>query len=150
MGYDDGAPWPERIGQERKGNFYGLGAYKSSAFPMVADGNVYLDQAKAFETETKPVENPNFKTHTRLIEKKDGIYLEISMDSEWMQRQRKLVTSGLLGKAATPDMPFVQPDGTLYCLDTDYSGKKRNLKNPAPGPFGKIKDGMITIMVWQK
>jgi len=150
MGYDDGAPWPERIGPERKGNFYGLGAYKSSAFPMVADGNVYVDQARAFETETKPVENPDFKTHTSLIEKKDCIYLEISMDSEWLQRQRKLVTSGLLGKAAIPDMPFVQSDGTQYCLDTDYSGKNRDLKNPAPGPFGKIKDGLITIKVWQK
>lgn len=149
MSYNDEAPWPERMGIERKGNFFGLGAYKSNDYPMVADGNVYVDQASAFNTERDPVENSNFKTHARLIEKKDGIYLEIRMAGEWLQRQRVLVTSGLLGKAATPDLPFVQPDGTLYCLDTDFTGKKRNRKNPAPGPFERIKDGLITIKVIQ-
>jgi hypothetical protein len=149
MSYDDEAPWPERMGPERKGNFFGLGAYKSKDYPLVADGNVYVDQAKAFETETKTVENPDFKTHARLIEQKDGIYLEIRMASEWLQRKRVLVTTGLLGKAVVPDLPFVQQDGALYSLDTDYSGKRRNLKNPAPGPFEGIEDGLMVIKVWE-
>jgi alpha-L-arabinofuranosidase len=150
MSYNDEAPWPERMGPEREGNFFGLGAYKSNDFPMVADGNVYVDQAKAFDSETNPVENPGFKTHVRLIEKTDGIYLEIGMAADWLQRQRKPVTTGMLGKAVAPDLPFVQPDGTPYYLDTDYTGKKRNLKNSAPGPFGAIKDGLMMIRVWNK
>jgi hypothetical protein len=72
------------------------------------------------------------------------------MVGEWLKRRYKLVTSGLLGKAVTPDLPFVQPDGTLYCLDTDFSGKKRDMKNPAPGPFREIKDGLTIIKVWEK
>ena len=147
MSYNDEAPWPERMGPEQKGVFFGLGAFKSNDFPLVADGNVYVDQARAFESETNPIENPGFRTHARLVEKKDGIYLEIRMAGEWLQRGCRLVTTGTLGKAVTPDLPFVQPDGTPYCLDTDYSGKKRNMKNPAPGPFGNIKDGIMHLKV---
>ena len=150
MSYNDKAPWPERMGQERAGNFYGLGAYKPDDFPMVADGNVYADQAGAFGSETNPVENPGFKTHVCLVEKNGDMYLEIRMAGDWLQRKRKPITTGMLGKAAAPDLPFVQPDGTPYCLMTDYSGKKRSLKNPPPGPFAVIKDGLMNIRVWNR
>ena len=149
MSYNDEILWPERMGPERKENFFGLGAYKSKDFPMFTDGNVYVDQARAFDAEKKPVENPDFKTHARLVEKKDGIYLEIRMAGGWLQRQHLLVTTGLLGKAVAPDLPFVKPDGSLYRLDTDYSGKGRNIKSPAPGPFEGIEDGIISIKVWK-
>ncbi len=148
MSYNQEVPWPDRMGRERPGNFFGLGAYNSGDFPLIADGNVYLDQARAFDAENNPVENSDFITHVDVIKKDDGIYLEISIDKEWLQRQRQLVTTDLLGKAENPDLPFIQPDGTPYSLDSDYSGKKRNTQNPAPGPFEEIEDGLMLIKVW--
>ncbi len=150
MSYNDQAPWPERMGTERKGNFFGLGAYKSVDFPLVADGNVYVDQARAFDSETNPLTDPGFKTNVRLVDKADGIYLEIGMARNWLQRQCKTVTSAMLGKAAAPGLPFVLPDGTPFTIDTDFTGNKRDPGNPAPGPFGIFNDGLMSVRVWGK
>lgn len=150
MSYNDEVAWPERMGPERKGNFFGLGAYKSVDYPMIAVGNVYVDQAKAFDTENNPIEDSQFITQFKLINKEDGIYLEIRTDNKWLQRQRKLVTTELLGKAEIPNATFVNPDGSLYYLDLDYSGNKRNIKNQAPGPFESIEDGLMTVKVWSR
>jgi alpha-N-arabinofuranosidase len=150
MSYTREAPWPERSGPRQEGNFYGLGAYNPSDFPMTAEGNVYLDRARAFEAEINPVEDADFRTHVKIINKEDGIYLEIRMDEHWLQQQRKLVTTELLGRAENPDLPFVHPDDTPYRLDMDYLGEKRNTENPAPGPFEDIKDGLMVIKVWSR
>jgi len=150
MSYNQEAPWPERSGSKQEGNFFGLGAFNPIDFPLTADGNVYVDQARAFEAEKNPVVDAEFKTHARIINSRDGIYLEIRMDKNWLQKQRKLVTTELLGRAENPDLPFVQPDGTPYRLDKDYLGEKRNTKNPSPGPFDKIKNGIMTIKVWSR
>jgi len=116
------------MGQARPGNFFGLGAYDTTIFPMVA--------------------NSGFLTHAQLVKKDDGVYLEIRMDGKWLKTQRKLVATDLLGIAEHPNLPFVQSDGTPYLLDFDYTGKKRNNQNPAPGPFEEIEDGLMYIKVW--
>jgi alpha-N-arabinofuranosidase len=150
MSYNDEVAWPERMGPERNGNFFGLGAFNSVDYPMIAEGNVYVDKAKAFDTENNPIEDTQFITQFELKNKDDGIYLEIRTDSKWLQRQRKLVTTELLGKAEIPNAPFVNPDGTPYYLDVDYFGRKRNTKNPAPGPFESIENGLMTVKVWSR
>ncbi|WP_052188275.1 right-handed parallel beta-helix repeat-containing protein [Cellulophaga sp. Hel_I_12] len=150
MSYNNEPPWPERMGQKKEGNFFGLGAYDPDKFPIYAEGNVYVDQATAFKTEINRIESPNFKTAVKILGKPDGAYLEINMNKDWLQQRRHLVTTDMLGKAKIPDLPFVQADGSLYTLDKDYLGKKRNIKNPAPGPFSKIKDGIISFKVWDR
>lgn len=150
MSYNREVPWPERSGPGQDGNFFGLGAYNPKDFPLTADGNVYVDQARAFEAENNPVENVDFRTHAKIIKNENGVYLEIRMDKDWLHKQRKLVTTELLGKAENPDLPFVQPDETPYRLDVDYLGEKRNTDNPAPGPFAEIKDGLMVINVWSR
>jgi hypothetical protein len=150
MSYNCEAPWPERSGPRREGNFFGLGAYDPIDFPMTADGNVYVDRARAFAAENDPVVNAGFRTHAKLTRNEDGVYLEIKMDKGWLRKQRKLITSELLGKAENPDLPFVQPDGTPYRLEADYLGTRRNKQNPAPGPFEEIKDTLMSIRVWSK
>jgi len=148
MSYNREAPWPERSGPRQEGNFFGLGAFNPIDFPLTAEGNIYVDRARAFEAENNQVENPDFRTHAEVIKKEDGIYLEIRMDKDWRDQQRKLITTKLLGKAENPDLPFVQPDDTPYRLNVDYLGEKRNTNNPAPGPFEEIKDGLMIIKVW--
>ena len=62
---------------------------------------------------------------------------------------RQLVTTALLGKAVIPDQAFENPDGTPLRIATDYFGKKRNEKNPFPGPFEFSDGGKQTVKVWE-
>tara|TARA_R110002111_G_scaffold193097_2_gene259193 strand:+ start:2603 stop:4489 length:1887 start_codon:yes stop_codon:yes gene_type:complete len=148
MSYNDNPSWPERMGQKKEGNFFGLEAYNHDKFPIYAEGNVYVDKAKAFEAEVNALENPNFETLFKILKKPEGVYLKIKMDKNWLTKKRRLVTSNMLGKAKIPDLPFVQADGSPYYLDEDYFGKKRNIDNPAPGPFSEIKEDILIIKVW--
>ena len=69
---------------------------------------------------------------------------------EWENQQRPLVTTELLDKAKIPGLPYEQPDGTPYRLDTDYFGKSRESENPNPGPFAGLKRGRQLVKVWPR
>jgi hypothetical protein len=127
----------------------GLGAYKNVKLPMYVDGNVYMSGAKKYAQEENQLvvkDDPNI----RLEELKDGVYLSMTLDKAVTKMKNKAVSSELLGKAQIPDQRFENPDGTEIIIDTDYSGKKRNLKNPSAGPFSLNKSGEIKIKVWPK
>jgi len=112
-------------------------------------GNVFVKGAKPCKHEQNPLVLSGFKPRIKLIEKPDGMYLQISMDKTWAKKQRRqLVTTELLGKAKIPDLSFEQPDGSPYYIDTDYFGKKRNTANPYPGPFELIESGKQEFKVW--
>jgi len=64
------------------------------------------------------------------------------------QQQCPLVTTELLGKAKTPALPYEQPNGSPYRIDTDYFGKKRNETNPSVGPFENPGEGKLKLKVW--
>ena len=148
MSYNREAAWPDRMGTPLEGNFFGLGAYNPEEFPLITDGNVYVDQARPFKAEEDPLTDPDFITYVKLIDKEDGLYLEIKMDRSWLEKQRPLVSTEMLGRAENPDLPFVLPDGTPYVLDKDFLGNERNPDNPAPGPFERIEDWVMLVKVW--
>ena len=60
------------------------------------------------------------------------------------------MTSGLLGEAKIPGLPFEQPDGTRYQLGTDYLGQKRQHDHPVPGPLTAPEDEKQWLKVWQR
>ena len=126
-----------------------LGVYDGVPLPMTLDGNVYLDGAKPSKFDTHAVVEPDFNPHLRLITQPGGLYLKIRYDKKWTDVEpRKLVTSGLLGKAAIPDLPYEQPDGSPIRIDRDYFGKSRNPLNPTPGPFAHPGLGDLKLKVW--
>ena len=86
----------------------------------------------------------------RIMERPDGWYLQITFDKTWGDRKGPLVTSEMLGKAIIPDLPYEDPDGKPYRIDTDYFSNKRKTKNPYPGPFNEPKEGKQLIKVWPK
>jgi alpha-N-arabinofuranosidase len=74
----------------------------------------------------------------------------MTFDKAWgTERTRKGVTTQLLGKAPIPDQAFENPDGTPLRIDTDYLGRKRNMKNPFPGPFEIPEGGKQMLKVWE-
>ena len=126
----------------------GLTAYDPAKLPVFMAGNVFLNGAKPSKHESNPLVLPNVNPGLKLIERTDGLYLEMTLDKAWAQQQCQLVTTDLLGKAKTPDLPYEQPDGSAYRIDTDYIGKKRNKVNPSPGPFENPGEGKLILKVW--
>ena len=99
--------------------------------------------------EKNNLDKPDFNAQAGLITGKDGVYLEIAMDKNWLTEQKRdLVTSELLGKVIVPDLPFENTDGSKVVIDTDYFGKKRNVQNPSPGPIEISVSGKQKIKVW--
>ena len=122
---------------------------QEAGLPMRISGNVFLANAQTSPLDKSPLSRPDFDPGIKLIQKPDGMYLEISLDGAWAQQaSRKLVTTDLLGKAKIPDLPYVQPDGTPYHLDTDFFGHERNAANPFPGPFELTEGGQQVLKVW--
>ena len=127
----------------------GLGAYIDTALPMFVDGNVYLNGAITYKQEKnqlESVEDPNIQ----MEELENGIYLSMHMDKSIARMKNRVVNTELLGKARIPNQKFENPDGTEITIDTDYSGKKRNIRNPSPGPFRFDSKMQIYLKVWPK
>ena len=150
--------------------------YNKSILPVIFDGNVYVkgairavqgDKKRSFgeisaeakeklknvqdkvAVETNFLAEENFDAGAKLIAEKEKMYLEISLDKNWLTKQkRKLVTTQRLGKAIIPGLPFENTDGTPLTIETDYFGRKRNVLNPSPGPFEILKSGKQRIRAW--
>jgi len=126
-----------------------LSEYDTTRLPVWMSENVFLKGAKPSKQEPGPFLKLDFDPALNLVEKPDGLYLEITIDKAWStERTRKLVTTELLGKAVIPDQAFENPDGTPLRIETDYFGKKRNEKNPFPGPFEIPEGGKQSLKVW--
>ena len=127
----------------------GFDGYEKAEMPSWVSGNVFLNKAQPSSFGKSALLRPDFDPRIKVIEKPDGFYLEVTLDKAWAEEtERPLVTTDLLGKAKIPDLPFEQPDGSPYRVDSDYLGKKRNAANPFPGPFELPKGGKQLLKVW--
>ncbi len=127
----------------------GFDGYDKAGMPSWMSGNVFLDKAQPSPFDKSPLLRPDFEPEIKLVEKSDGLYLEITLDKAWAkQTPRPLVTTDMLGKAKTPNLPYEQPNGSPFRLDTDYFGKKRNAANPFPGPFAIPGGRKQALKVW--
>lgn len=126
-----------------------LTPYDKGQMPSYMSGNVFLKGAKPSKHEAKPVLKPESNPALRLLHEADGIYLEITLDKDWKGTEtRALVDTALLGKAAIPNLPYEQRNGTPLRVDADYAGKPRNDTDPTPGPFENLDAGTIKLKVW--
>jgi alpha-N-arabinofuranosidase len=126
-----------------------LSKYDAARLPVWLEGNVFLKGTKPSTHEKAPLLKPTGDPAVKLVEKADGVYLDLTLDKAWsVEQTRKLVTTELLGKATISDLPYEQPDGKPIRIDTDYFGKMRNEGNPFPGPFELPKGGKQMLKVW--
>jgi alpha-N-arabinofuranosidase len=130
-------------------NHNGLAPYDKAAQPVQMAGNVFLKGALSSRHEKDPLVQTKFDPEIKLDEEKDSVRLHITLDSKWAEKQsRPLVTTALLGRAKVPDLPYKQPDGSHYRIDTDYLGERRNTANPFPGPFELPRGGRHVLRAW--
>jgi alpha-N-arabinofuranosidase len=126
-------------------------ALNVSARPCFAAGNVFVGAARPFKFDPAPVLAPQFNPQFKLTQKPDGWYFTLNADPAWRTSAKcQPVTTGLLGNAKIPNLPYENTDGSPLKLDTDYFGKLRDPQNPFPGPFETVKEGAQEIKVWPK
>jgi len=127
----------------------GLAPYDQAAAPTRMAGNVFLKAASPANAEQEPLVLPEFDPGIKLVEAGDNVELHITFDKAWVEKQsHPLVTTELLARAAVPDLPYEQSDGSPYRIDTDYFGNKRDPANPCPGPFELPVGGEQVLEVW--
>lgn len=125
-----------------------LQAMDKSALPCFAAGNVLTHGAQASKFDTDALLKPEFDAGIKLEQKTDGWYLTLAEDKSWRNETvRQLVTTKLLGKAKVPNCAYENPDGSPLHINIDYFGKKRDEKNPFPGPFENPGPGVVQLQL---
>jgi hypothetical protein len=125
----------------------GLGVYSTAGFPMIVNGNVYINGAEKSEIDRNLLElqvNPEIT----VTENDKGVYLNFLFPKEIMALKNSSITTSTLGRATVSGQPFENPDGSGIIISTDYFGKKRNKNNPTAGPFEKPDKGNNKLKVW--
>ncbi len=125
----------------------GLECYDYRPQLPTTGGNIYYNGAKPCRNEVAQIiedENPLFV----IIEEGDKVYLEFKALSEPSKSGNPLVTTELLGKAAVPDAPFEDYDGSKLTIGTDYWGNKRDKSHPSAGAFELLTGERV--LVWSR
>ncbi len=128
-----------------------LNSYNNPILPVWMEGNVFFKGSSPCSSEKAPLLKPDSALTPQLVEREDGFYLDFALEKAWSAGPaRPLVTTSLLGLAAVPKLPFENPDGSPLTINSDYFGKKRDLKIPTPGPFEIPDGGQLKLKVWPK
>jgi len=126
-------------------------AIDQAKLPCLAAGNVFTNGAQPSKFDTEPPVKPDFDARVKLTRRDDGWYLTLAADPAWRSAAKcQPVTTGSLGNAKIPNLPFENTDGTPLSIDTDYFGAKRDPRNPFPGPFEISVGGTKEYKVWPK
>lgn len=146
----------ETLSAEQKGNLqelrwissYGLWGYDGREFPLQTGGNVHLHGAEPGAKEADPVVLSDHDPDLRLVEEAGEWTIHLSLGMSLREMETVLVTSGLLGRAKVPGMPYVNADDSPVTVDRDYFGKQRDTARPTPGPFEEAATGGVRLRVW--
>lgn len=102
--------------------------------PVWADGNVYLNGAKAWKKEKHNLVKEDAGVEVRLQEE-DGQYKLITNLYDYLKDfSTGIITSDILGKAFEPEQRFEERDGSDIVFQNDYLGNHRGVST-IPGPF---------------
>lgn len=153
--------------QPQRADGFGLAVYDACALPLQTGGNVYYRGARPYSKEEKPAVEAATDPQVRLEEERvhyqpaapgapfrsrvvegGSVHLRLTLGQAVQNPGSRLVTTALLGRAAIPKLPYENPDGTPVTVGADYFGKKRDQRNPTPGPFEGPGTGELLLKVW--
>jgi alpha-L-arabinofuranosidase len=126
-----------------RGLGFGLWVYDEQDHPLQTGGNVYYHGARPWQGEANAAMFPETNPGLAFDEKSKSLTLDIDGLQEYTVSP--LVTTDMLGKPLITNEHFVNPDGGFLVIDTDYLGSLRNGKNPVPGPFNHIEEGIFRL-----
>lgn len=127
-----------------------LRGYDVCELPSTMKGNVFVGGATPAALETNPLVQAEVDPQLELIEKEDGVYLQIRFDAAWGSVQGPIVTSEKLPDAIISGLRYENSDGTPFRLTEDLFGAERRKRFPYPGPFAQMEPGTQLIKVWPR
>jgi alpha-N-arabinofuranosidase len=136
---------PREDDLNRRTAAHGLAAYDLRPLPLRTGGNVYLAGAKPYGRETDAVVRPDVDPRLAVVEEKGAFFLRMAAGAELKQAVTSRVTTGTLGKAFVPQVPYENADGSPLVVDRDFFGKPRDAARPTPGPFETPGQGELRL-----
>jgi hypothetical protein len=103
-----------------------LSSYKSG-MANYTNGNVFIEQAQSIKFEN------------------DTLIFSSSANEKIRMMPIELIDSNTLGLSKIAELPYLQSDGRLLKLNTDFWGQYRSANNSLPGPFDKIENEKIGL-----
>ena len=122
--------------------------YEKHLYPVKICSNLYLNGARPYTKATNAIVDSSFNPQIKLIENDDIVFLQFVLNSSYKDVKGSWITTELLGEAFHPEVPFVNPDGSLLEVDYDYFGNEVYKNYVVVGPFLEIKEGINKIKIW--
>lgn len=113
--------------------------------PVWADGNVYLNGAKAWKKEKHNLVKEDAGVEVRLQEDNGQYKLITNLYDYLKDFSAGIITSDILGKAFEPEQRFEERDGSDIVFQSDYLGNHRGVST-IPGPFADVKE--LDEVIW--
>ena len=128
--------------------FHTVDEFATMRLPMHCGSNLYFHDAKPYKKETGSLTVPSLSPQVSLIEDEKALYLKFDFGNYPSSVSAVTVTTGLLGIAFEPELPYENPDGTPLCIESDFSGALRPLGSSQIGPFQNLTSGPQTLKLW--
>jgi alpha-N-arabinofuranosidase len=122
----------------------GLWGYDTREQALMTGGNVYYNGALPYRLEKDALVlegNPN----AHFSHEDVRCVFRFDTGKQLAGANTVLVTTTLLGNAATPALPYVDRDGKPIRITKDFFGKSRKSTHPTPGPF-EVQGGATVIL----
>jgi hypothetical protein len=113
--------------------------------PVYSGGNIYFNGAEPYVGEKDYVKDDTHHINLKLVEEKDGIFLETNLFQYLPVSTNEVITTEVLGEAFEPEQKFEYPDGSPISFDEDYLGHHRGIQ-PMSGPFEITKEMKVDVL----
>jgi alpha-N-arabinofuranosidase len=134
--------------KKTKSKGFGLFVYNTREFPMFTGGNIYFDKAAPYHQEKDAVCATEKGGPITIVEEGKAVYLQTEALKGVRNPAAQIVTTERLGLAKTPQLPYVNADGSPITIDFDYFGNPRSAEAPLSGPLEKPSAGSLKLKVW--
>jgi hypothetical protein len=118
--------------------------------PVRAENNLYLNGAIPTKHDINSVIKKDSDTKIRIVNKGDGMYLELDGNDRVAAKDSKVVDSFSLGEALVPAVIYDHADGSNILLNYDYFNDRRDDNRNSAGPLANFVLEMESIKLWPK
>ena len=126
----------------------GLSAYNAASNMVQTGGNLYLNGATPLYGEKDAAIDSSFNPQLQLQAEGGVVKMRAHLANALPLPACTPVTTALLGTTRIVGAHYENPNGLPLQIDTDYFGKKRNMKHLQPGPFNRLPTGDVTWDLW--
>ena len=128
-----------------KGDVYQFSLEKQPVYTAL---NFYADGVPSFERDETSVKTET-RTDARIVTEKDGVYLEMTVDTSFENIKTEVVTTQRLDMPRLTEAPYENPDGTPITVDRDLLGNVRG-EHPTAGPIENLGTGSVRVLLFKK